>query len=420
MVSGLVYLEGKTATLAVFVPGYGVEIPFLQFSGTPFSLTLLFALNLCFWSVLLYYFAGQKGKPSEVSAFFFLQFSLTGLILAATPMTLSFFWVLSALFHHFLSVRSAETPQTQTRSLGFTMLSAAGFVVAVGGIFSDMTSSFYLATNQTAMATSAPVLSILVLISCVARLGLWPFHGWLALAAQNSRSLPGSVLCVLYPTTGLFPLVVFQGKLPPLFDQGLCGLGVISVAYLSLCALGEREVYRFLSYLRGALLSLILVVSSLGAVPEKLGFLASSQTIAIFTLFLFFAGLSRGSNQTWIWKPDGTPGFQGLWHRYRNAAWIAAGVLATGAMAPSLASLNPSLEVWTTLMGLAPLPLIVVSLSVFVLSFGVIEKYRAIFLTPGDRPPTLGLSPLALLPVTLVLFLFGLTSVAALLLGGIL
>lgn len=372
---------------------------FLPFQAGATELLFLAGLTLCFWSVFLRSFFEEEGHPSELAALAFLQFSLTGLALSHSPLTLALFWLGSAVAFYYLTASSLQSDvQTgPSRVLGIQVFSLVCLVAALAGLYPSLDVPLHPSPP------AAAAFWIVLLLGCVSRLGIWPFHSSTTWTAHHCRPHLAGVLSVVYPLTGLIPLLKIAG--PDFLFTASQGLALVSVLYLSLCALGERQLYRFLAYVRSALASILFLSWALGTESQLLGMQATAQMLTLVALFTFFYHVK----QTWIWTPDGSPGFRGLWRRQPGCCLFAAGLVATGATVPSALTLHP--QHWLAVQSLPLSSLFVFLLGAFVLSLGLAEKYRAIFLTPGEPSERIRLSAVDLAPTVFGLALMGVTSV---------
>jgi NADH-quinone oxidoreductase subunit M len=190
--------------------------------------------------------------------------AVLGALVALDALFLAVFWTLSLLpLYRELGVRDGSNDRI-TRSMFRLMLIGSAlpfFAFVVGLAFPGALSPAAVAGGRFDLVTlaqpgafasplSAMVLGSLLLIACLARIGCFPFHLWIAPLSNHG---PGPLSLVTFSTPlGIF---VIARLLLPIFPQvcqatfpHLMSLAVLSALYAAVVGLGQHDLRRALGY----------------------------------------------------------------------------------------------------------------------------------------------------------------------------
>jgi NADH-quinone oxidoreductase subunit M len=137
------------------------------------------------------------------------------------------------------------------------LIGAACLFVAALGERLISTRCFVGGTLDIVRLSSAPcgerTLFLLVLIGFVVRIPLFPFHSWIIAISENASPAVMTLLIGLVPLTGGYGLLRVATPLFPAVAAGwwwiLAGLGIVTILYSALNAIGETNLRRATAHL---------------------------------------------------------------------------------------------------------------------------------------------------------------------------
>ncbi len=287
--------------------------------GASFALVSAFVLL----AALVHGVATRELGRLQPALIVFLGLGMIGLCSTGDVFNFYVFFELAMLSAYALASGGGEARRT-AGAFTFAVVNLLGsflFLIAVAALY-RVTGTLEMgevARRMTAIEpTTALLIAVTFLVAFGVKLGLFPFHFWLPGIYAASRPAIAAILAGALANIGAYGLLRFGGELLPreldLAAPVLVGVGVLSVLYGALQALGREDAHEVLAY------------SAIGHAGYVLVALGIAGTIGLTAAVVF--ALTNALNKGLLFL---AVGFRGPF----VAAAIALGALSVAGVPPT-------------------------------------------------------------------------------------
>ncbi|NCC21956.1 MAG: DUF4040 domain-containing protein [Alphaproteobacteria bacterium] len=248
--------DGEVIRLAIeWIPALGIDLSF-RIDG----LSLLFGLVISFVGLLIFVYSSAyfRGDPEATRILIVLvafMLAMLGLVLADHLIALFVFWELTTITSFILIGTRHEDALARRNALQAILVTAGGGLCLMAAIIllGEAAGSYQLSEIITRDLTDHPHYSAiltLVLLGCLTKSALFPFHFWL----PNAMAAPTPISAYLHSATmvkaGLYLLARLHPSLAgtDLWFWSLAVTGGITAVWSSIQALKQRDLKLMLAY----------------------------------------------------------------------------------------------------------------------------------------------------------------------------
>ena len=275
-----------------------VSIPWVPALGLSLSiyldgLSLLFGLIvLGVGAVIVFYSGYYFDDVGELSRFYRLLLpfmsAMLGLVLAGNVLTLFIAWELTSILSFLLIGFYGSRSEARSGALQALIITAGGGLALLVGLVLLGTASGSMELSQIIANSSLrehpwyTAFTVLILIGCFSKSAQFPLHFWL----PGAMSAPTPASAYLHSATmvkaGIYLLLRLAPSLgdTPLWQNGLMGIGLLTMLIGAAFALRQRDLKAALAYSTvsqlGALVALIGLPHGEGLTAALVGILAHS------------------------------------------------------------------------------------------------------------------------------------------------
>ena len=345
---GLAFMPGITAgetyTLSIeWMPQIGLTfLLYLDGLGLLFVL-LVTGIGAGIMAYAGYYLDPGRQPPNFLGLMLAFSGAMLGLVLSGNVITLFIAWELTSVTSYLLIGFKGKDPEARRGASMALFITASGGLALLVGLL--MMGAAAGTNDLPAMLSSGELLrehpyysaiAILIMIGCFTKSAQFPFHFWL----PNAMTAPTPASAFLHSATmvkaGVYLLARFYPALgdTPLWETGLVGIGLVTMALGALLAIRQRDLKGSLAYATisqlGALVALIGLPHGEGLKAAFVGILAHALYKA--ALFLVVGAVDHATGTRDLGKLGGLrrvmPGF----------------AIATGIAAVSMVGVPPLLN----------------------------------------------------------------------------
>lgn len=237
-------------------------------------------------AALIYEAMGGIRSSSFPALILFLGAGLSGIFLTADIFNFYVFFEIAMIAAYVLVGYGEERRQFRASAI-FVLVNLLGsvfFLIGIAAIYhitGRLDMDGVAARLATAGQPSVLLSATLLFVAFSIKLGLFPFHFWLASVYTGTRPAVAAVLSGALANIGSYGLIRFGGQVLPRelirADTALFVLGALSVIYGAVQAIGRRDIAEVLAY------------SSIGQVGYILIALAMAPHIGYSAVILFAA-----------------------------------------------------------------------------------------------------------------------------------
>ncbi len=297
--------DGQVIRFALeWVPMLGIDLSF-RIDG----LSLLFALIISFIGFLIFiyssaYFKSHPQAPRILAILIGFMLSMLGLVLADHLITMFVFWELTTITSFILIGTRHEDMLARRNALQAILITAGGGLCLICAIIllGSAAGSYHLSDIIGQNLTSHPYYTavfILVLLSCLTKSALFPFHFWL----PNAMAAPTPISAYLHSATmvkaGLYLLARLHPSLSgtELWFWSLALLGGVTAVWSSLQAMRQRDLKLMLAYTTVMALGTIAMFLAAGTAKALMAALVFLLVHALYkaSLFMVVGNIEKAS-----------------------------------------------------------------------------------------------------------------------------
>lgn len=313
------------------------------------------------------YLLAYRGKKSLVSAWFFFNLFVAGMVLVVIARTAFLFllaWEVMSLSAYFLVTFEHEKPEVRRAGWIYLIATHLGvaFLFAMFLLLGRHANSLEFSAFLRMPALSAGLagwIFVLALIGFGAKAGLVPFHVWLPEAHPAAPSHVSALMSGVMIKMGLYGLLrvmTFLGEPVLWWGPTLAGIGLLTALVGIALALHQRDIKRVLAYSSIENMGLITLALGIGVwgqanhlrVLAALGMTAALLHIWNHALMKGLMFLAAGS----VLRGTGTRDMEQLGGLMKRMPWTGSVMIGGAVAIAALPPMNGFVGKWLMYLGL--------------------------------------------------------------------